>query len=611
MHTTTSLSLMLSALSSLSLSCVDLQRSGFSSSSVAAERQDDAVVAAVAKRRRKRASTARRRRRRRTTTLFYLEEEEDEETNEDAMREIIRARAWTTTRAVRAPSDVFEKIGAISTAFERIGCATVEKKVKQRVSKEDVFVSAVHSPSAGDAMETFERASSSSEDFRTMVELVLQRRKNREEETSAGEEIRVDERTVASVFKHALAMLTRESDFNRLGMEDEEGRCGIDVVLKGDGRTLATIEGEDWDEDEDDDEEEEEERDIVDGEMPQMPRDIVARANFKECEVTLVFSRTKEAELRVGNDTRGTASSWIREEENAGKKDIRVKKMFSLNPAPIGSEESKALDVLFHLPSHFWSKFGFHPIHRLRRQGQNQEEDGDDEEEYIDEKQNDESYVRAFETPSFGIYVYDQDSDDEVDDDDDDSGRATAARGERDDDDGADGADLEEEMELLDLRKQVRELPPPDLAEMKTNEEEMDAHNIQHLQDLYLRDVCVVWRRSKEKKRKKNNDEEVETQEQQQQSASPSVAERFRTCFEKAFMEAKRKNRPNFTSKRERREWRIGERIMRNAANIYRNAVVNKDLMFDVAKADENIKDWEGKICTLLCQKRAFGQMPR
>ena len=597
MHTTASLSLMLSALSSLSLSCFDMQRSnGFSSS-------------AVVKRRRKRAS-ARTTRRRRTTTLFYLEEEEEEEANENAMREIIRARAWTTTRAVRAPSDVFEKIGAISTAFERTGCAAVEKKVKQRVSKEDVFVSTVNSPSAKDAVETFERASSS-EDFRTMVELVLHRRKNREEETSVGEEIRVDERTVASVVKHALAMLTRESDFNRLGMEDEEGRCGIDVVLKGDGRTLTTIEGEDWDEDEDDDEEEEEEeRDIVDGEMPQMPRDIVARANFKECEVTLVFSRTKEAELRVGNDTRGTASSWIREEENAGKKDIRVRKMFSLNPAPIGSEESKALDVLFHLPSHFWSKFGFHPIHRLRRQGQNQEEDGDDEED-IDEKQIDESYVRAFETPSFGIYVYDQDSDDEVDDDDDDSGRATAARGERDDDDGADGADLEEEMELLDLRKQVRELPPPDLAEMKTNEEEMDAHNIQHLQDLYLRDVCVVWRRSKEKKRKKNNNEEIETQEQQQQPASPYVAERFRTCFEKAFMEAKRKNRPNFTSKRERREWRIGERIMRNAANIYRNAVVNKDLMFDVAKADENIKDWEGKICTLLCQKRAFGQMPR
>ena len=595
MHTTASLSLMLSALSSLSLSCFDMQRSnGFSSS-------------AVVKRRRKRAS-ARTTRRRRTTTLFYLEEEEEEEANENAMREIIRARAWTTTRAVRAPSDVFEKIGAISTAFERTGCAAVEKKVKQRVSKEDVFVSTVNSPSAKDAVETFERASSS-EDFRTMVELVLQRRKKREEENSAGEAIRVDERTVASVVKHALAMLTRESDFNRLGMEDEEGRCGIDVVLKGDGRTLTTIEGEDWREYEDDDEEEEEERDIVDGGMPQMPRDIVARANFKECEVTLVFSRTKEAELRVGNDTRGTASSWIREEENAGKKDIRVRKMFSLNPAPIGSEESKVLDVLFHLPSHFWSKFGFHPIHRLRRQGRNQEEDGDDEED-IDEKQIDESYVRAFETPSFGIYVYDQDSDDEVDDDDDDSGRATAARGEQDDD-GADGADLEEEMELLDLRKQVRELPPPDLAEMKTNEEEMDAHNIQHLQDLYLRDVCVVWRRSKEKKRKKNNNEEIETQEQQQQPASPYVAERFRTCFEKAFMEAKRKNRPNFTSKRERREWRIGERIMRNAANIYRNAVVNKDLMFDVAKADENIKDWEGKICTLLCQKRAFGQMPR
>ena len=86
--------------------------------------------------------------------------------------------------------------------------------------------------------------------------------------------------------------------------------------------------------------------------------DIVAKASFKGCEVTLVFSRTKEAELRIGNDTRGTASSWIREEENAGKKDIKVKKTFSLNPTRIESEESKALDVLFQLPSHFWSKFG-------------------------------------------------------------------------------------------------------------------------------------------------------------------------------------------------------------------------------------------------------------
>ena len=157
-----------------------------------------------------------------------------------------------------------------------------------------------------------------------------------------------------------------------------------------------------------------------------------------------------------------------------------------------------------------------------------------------------------------------------------------------------DGVDLEEEMELLDLRKQVQELP--DFAAMKTNEEEMDGTTY-NIYRSCIYDVCVVWRQSKENK-------------QRQQLTSPSLPERFRTYLEKAFMEAKRKNRPNFTSKRERKEWRIGERIMRNAANIYRNAVVNTDLMIDVAKADENIEDWEGKICTLLCQKRAFGQMP-
>ncbi len=498
-------------------------------------------------------------------------------------------KAWTTTRSIRDARDVLERMKR-NTSSEEEGVS-----VKQRVSKEDVLVSTISKDGEFSVVETFETPSKADEEFRTMIEIDLKKKNDEEGE-------RADERTVASVLAHALAMLARESAFSRGKEEEERERDIFDVVLKRDGRSLATIEGEDWNRTI----EEEGEGvdggvgDVVDDRMMEKDgvvshADIVAKASFKGCEVTLVFSRTKEAELRIGNDTRGTASSWIREEENAGKKDIKVKKTFSLNPTRIESEESKALDVLFQLPSHFWSKFGFHPIRRLRRR---RKEKGDSDEEVNDEdvtENDDVSFFRVFDTPEFGTYVYDCDSDDEGDQDD-ETGRSAAARGEpRQGAEEDDGVDLEEEMELLDLRKQVQELP--DFAAMKTNEEEMDAHNVQHLQELYLRDVCVVWRQSKENK-------------QRQQLTSPSLPERFRTCFEKAFMEAKRKNRPNFTSKRERKEWRIGERIMRNAANIYRNAVVNTDLMIDVAKADENIEDWEGKICTLLCQKRAFGQIP-
>ena len=497
-------------------------------------------------------------------------------------------KAWTTTRSIRDARDVLERMKRNTSSEEGVS-------VKQRVSKEDVLVSTISKDGEFSVVETFETPSKADEEFRTMVEIVLKKKNDEEGE-------RADERTVASVLAHALAMLARESAFSRGKEEEERERDIFDVVLKRDGRSLATIEGEDWNRtiEEEDGGVDGGVGDVVDDRMMEkdgvvIHADIVAKADFKGCEVTLVFSRTKEAELRIGNDTRGTASSWIREEENAGKKDIRVKKTFSLNPTRIESEESKALDVLFQLPSHFWSKFGFHPIRRLRRR-RKEEKDADEEVNDEDVTENDDvSFFRVFDTPEFGTYVYDCDSDDEGDQDD-DTGRSADARGEpRQGAEEDDGVDLEEEMELLDLRKQVQELP--DFAAMKTNEEEMDAHNVQHLQELYLRDVCVVWRQSKENK-------------QRQQLTSPSLPERFRTCFEKAFMEAKRKNRPNFTSKRERKEWRIGERIMRNAANIYRNAVVNTDLMIDVAKADENIEDWEGKICTLLCQKRAFGQMP-
>ncbi|CAL6378870.1 unnamed protein product [Bathycoccus prasinos] len=497
-------------------------------------------------------------------------------------------KAWTTTRSIRDARDVLERMKRNTSSEEGVS-------VKQRVSKEDVLVSTISKDGEFSVVETFETPSKADEEFRTMVEIDLKKKNDEEGE-------RADERTVASVLAHALAMLARESAFSRGKEEEERERDIFDVVLKRDGRSLATIEGEDWNRTikEEDGGVDGGVGDVVDDRMMEkdgvvIHADIVAKADFKGCEVTLVFSRTKEAELRIGNDTRGTASSWIREEENAGKKDIRVKKTFSLNPTRIESEESKALDVLFQLPSHFWSKFGFHPIRRLRRR-RKEEKDADEEVNDEDVTENDDvSFFRVFDTPEFGTYVYDCDSDDEGDQDD-DTGRSADARGEpRQGAEEDDGVDLEEEMELLDLRKQVQELP--DFAAMKTNEEEMDAHNVQHLQELYLRDVCVVWRQSKEN-------------EQRQQLTSPSLPERFRTCFEKAFMEAKRKNRPNFTSKRERKEWRIGERIMRNAANIYRNAVVNTDLMIDVAKADENIEDWEGKICTLLCQKRAFGQMP-
>ena len=490
-------------------------------------------------------------------------------------------KAWTTTRSIRDARDVLERMKRNTSSEEGVS-------VKQRVSKEDVLVSSVSKDGEFSVVETFETPSKADEEFRTMVEIVLKKKNDEEGE-------RADERTVASVLAHALAMLARESAFSRGKEEEERERDIFDVVLKRDGRSLATIEGEDWNRtiEEEDEGVDGGVGDVVENGMEKdgvvSHADIVAKADFKGCEVTLVFSRTKEAELRIGNDTRGTASSWIREEENAGKKDIRVKKTFSLNPTRIESEESKALDVLFQLPSHFWSKFGFHPIRRLRRR---RKEEGDTDGEVNDEdvtENDDVSFFRVFDTPGFGTYVYDCDSDDEGDQDD-ETGRSAAARGEpRQDAEEDDGVDLEEEMELLDLRKQVQELP--DFAAMKTNEEEMDAHNVQHLQELYLRDVCVVWRQSKENK------------QQRQQLTSPSLPERFRTCFEKAFMEAKRKNRPNFTSKRERKEWRIGERIMRNA-------VVNTDLMIDVAKADENIEDWEGKICTLLCQKRAFGQIP-
>ena len=226
-------------------------------------------------------------------------------------------KAWTTTRSIRDARDVFERLKR-NTSSEGVS-------VKQRVSKEDVLVSSVSKDGEFSVVETFETPSKADEEFRTMVEIVLKKKNDEEGE-------RADERTVASVLAHALAMLARESAFSRGNEEEERERDIFDVVLKSDGRSLATIEGEDWNRTmgEEDEGVDGGVGDVVENGMEKdgavSHGDIVAKADFKGCEVTLVFSRTKEAELRIGNDTRGTASSWIREEENAGQKRYQSKK---------------------------------------------------------------------------------------------------------------------------------------------------------------------------------------------------------------------------------------------------------------------------------------------
>ena len=212
-------------------------------------------------------------------------------------------KAWTTTRSIRDARDILERMKR-NTSSEVEGVS-----VKQRVSKEDVLVSTISKDGEFSVVETFETPSKADEEFRTMVEIDLKKKNDEEGE-------RADERTVASVLAHALAMLARESAFSRGKEEEERERDIFDVVLKRDGRSLATIEGEDWNRTI----EEEGEGvdggvgDVVDDRMMEKDgvvshADIVAKASFKGCEVTLVFSRTKEAELRIGNDTRGTASS--------------------------------------------------------------------------------------------------------------------------------------------------------------------------------------------------------------------------------------------------------------------------------------------------------------
>ena len=69
-----------------------------------------------------------------------------------------------------------------------------------------------------------------------MVEIDLKKKNDEEGE-------RADERTVASVLAHALAMLATRARFSRKEEEERE-RDIFDVVLKRDGRSLATIEGE-------------------------------------------------------------------------------------------------------------------------------------------------------------------------------------------------------------------------------------------------------------------------------------------------------------------------------------------------------------------------------
>ena len=141
-------------------------------------------------------------------------------------------KAWTTTRSIRDARDVLERMKRNTSSEEGVS-------VKQRVSKEDVLVSTISKDGEFSVVETFETPSKADEEFRTMVEIDLKKKNDEEGE-------RADERTVASVLAHALAMLARESAFSRGKEEEERERDIFDVVLKRDGRSLATIEGEDW-----------------------------------------------------------------------------------------------------------------------------------------------------------------------------------------------------------------------------------------------------------------------------------------------------------------------------------------------------------------------------
>ena len=140
-------------------------------------------------------------------------------------------KAWTTTRSIRDARDVLERMKRNTSSEEGVS-------VKQRVSKEDVLVSTISKDGEFSVVETFETPSKADEEFRTMVEIDLKKKNDEEGE-------RADERTVASVLAHALAMLARESAFSRGKEEEERERDIFDVVLKRDGRSLATIEGED------------------------------------------------------------------------------------------------------------------------------------------------------------------------------------------------------------------------------------------------------------------------------------------------------------------------------------------------------------------------------
>jgi hypothetical protein len=156
------------------------------------------------------------------------------------------------------------------------------------VSKEDVLVSTISKDGEFSVVETFETPSKADEEFRTMVEIDLKKKNDEEGE-------RADERTVASVLAHALAMLARESAFSRGKEEEERERDIFNVVLKRDGRSLATIEGEDWNRtiEEEDEGVDGGIGDVVENGMEKdgvlSHADIVAKADFKGCEVTRVF----------------------------------------------------------------------------------------------------------------------------------------------------------------------------------------------------------------------------------------------------------------------------------------------------------------------------------
>ena len=520
--------------------------------------------------------------------------------------------------------------------------------MKRRLPEEDderVFEETFES--AKKTTTTMKEEEEEEEDFRTMVEITR---------TSSARSASMDERTMVSCFEHFLRCANNnitydgENDIDEIVLRRYAPQClpAVVTITREKNNPVVMVNDTEGDFDSFD--------------------DIVSIARVGACEITLVFSRSPHHEIQVGRDTKGTISAWIKEgkEEEKSKENTKknkIKIVPSCYPADpvLDKNEVDANDVVFQLPAHFFSRFGLPPI-RVLKEGNNNATN---------------SFSCGFDTPDFGHVVYDDDEINADDDEDDDAG-------------GDENRLLEDEIddiEMLDLKKQVRERR--DENDM-TNEEQHD--KLPFIQYNHLREICVVWHRSSKSSQQHSDVANIvidcdlrrvieQRQKQQQQrpndvdkvtakltekiqnmllteaiknatakelkacfpllfsgqttnligkkslekvflekvknSLQPLFvrnerAEIFRATFEKALVEAKRNNRVEFSNEKERRGWRIGERIMRSAANIYRNAISDKDLMYDVARADEedmkgNLKDWEAKCVRVFCEKRAYG----